>query len=112
MASALANEAIRVRDDAHLNDTLIARATGAQASTVRAWFGDRSTPTGERAARLVELSEMTDRLRRVMRADYIPVWLIRPNSALDDDKPIDVIAQGDYRRVARVIAELEDPGVA
>ncbi len=55
---------------------------------------------------------MTDRLRRVMRADYIPVWLIRPNSALDDDKPIDVIAQGDYRRVARVIAELEDPGVA
>ncbi len=45
-----------------------------------------------------------------MSADYIPVWLIEPIEALDDDKPIDVIARGDYRRVARLISELEDPG--
>ena len=47
-----------------------------------------------------------------MRADYIPVWLAKPVEALDDDKPVDLIARGEYRRVARVIAELEEPGAA
>ena len=45
-----------------------------------------------------------------MRADYIPVWLLKPVEALGDDKPVDLIARGEYRRVARVIAELEEPG--
>ena len=55
---------------------------------------------------------MTDRPARVMRADYIPIWLNRPLEALDDEKPVEVLARGDYRRVARLIAELEYPSVA
>jgi len=34
----------------------------------------------------------------------------RTVEALDDDKPVDLIARGEYRRVARLISELEDPG--
>jgi len=45
-----------------------------------------------------------------MRVDYIPVWLTKPIEALDDEKPLDLIARGDYRSVARVVSELEDPG--
>jgi hypothetical protein len=45
-----------------------------------------------------------------MRADYIPVWLAKPIEALDDEKPLDLIRRGEYRRVARVVSELEDPG--
>jgi uncharacterized protein (DUF2384 family) len=55
---------------------------------------------------------MTDRLARVVRDDYIPIWLNRPLEALDDEKPVEVLARGDYRRVARLIAELEYPSVA
>jgi uncharacterized protein (DUF2384 family) len=109
MPSVFAEEAIRVRDSG-LNDEMIARATGAARSTVRDWFARRSAPTGLRAERLAELSAIVDRLPRVMHADYIPVWLSKPIEALDDDKPLDVIARGDYRRVARVVSELEDPG--
>ncbi len=36
----------------------------------------------------------------------------RPIEALDDDKPVDVLARGDYRRIAKLIAELEYPGVS
>ena len=53
---------------------------------------------------------MTDRLTRVMEASYIPVWLKRPLEVLDDDKPAELLARGDYRRVAQLIAELEYPG--
>jgi transcriptional regulator with XRE-family HTH domain len=108
----LTTEAVRVRDGAHLSDRDIAAATGARPSTVRDWLNGRSAPTGPRATRLVELAEMTDRLRRVMDPEYIPVWLTRPIAALDDDKPVEVLARGDYRRVATLIAELEYPGVS
>jgi uncharacterized protein (DUF2384 family) len=42
-----------------------------------------------------------------MDPDYIPVWLSRPIEALDDHKAIELLAHGEYRRVAQVIAELE-----
>ena len=109
MATAFAEEAQRIRAGG-LNDELIARATGAARSTVRDWLSRRSAPTGMRAERVGELSALVDRLPRVMDPAYIPVWLVKPIEALDDDKPIDVIARGEYRRVARLISELEDPG--
>lgn len=110
--AALTLEAQRVHQSAHLSDQVIAAATGARPSTVRDWLRGRSAPTGARAQRLIELAEMTDRLVRVMDAAYIPVWLNRPLQALDDDKPVERLARGDYRRVAQLIAELEYPGVS
>jgi hypothetical protein len=41
---------------------------------------------------------------------YVPVWLRKPIALLDDDKPLDVIAMGGYRRVSRVLAGLEGSG--
>jgi transcriptional regulator with XRE-family HTH domain len=110
--SALTVEATRVRDAGHLSDREIAAATGAKPSTVRDWLRGRSSPTGSRAARLIELGEITDRLARVMEADYIPVWLNRPLAVLDDDKPVERLACGDYRSVAKLVAALEYPGVS
>jgi hypothetical protein len=59
-----------------------------------------------------QLSSLVERLARVIRPTYIPTWLNKPNPALDGDKPIDRIAQGDYRSVARLISGLEDPGAS
>lgn len=101
-----------MHQSAHLSDRLIAAATGGRPSTVRDWLNGRSTPTGTRAERLIELAEMTDRLARIMDASYIPVWLNRPLQALADDKPVELLARGDYRQVAQLIAELEYPGVS
>jgi len=105
-------EAQRVHRSAQLNDRVIAAATGARPSTVRDWLNDRSTPTGSRAERLVELGEMTDRLTRIMDPGYIALWLNRPLQALGDDKPVELLARGEYRRVAQLVAELEYPGVS
>jgi hypothetical protein len=110
--AALTVEARRVHDCAHLSDRQIASATCAKPSTVRDWLTGRSVPSGTRAERLVELAEMVDRLGRVMDADYMPVWLARPIEAPDDDKPVEVLARGEYRRVADRIAQLEYPGVS
>ena len=110
MTTAFADEVILVKDLGRLNDRLIARATGAAPSTVRGWLSRKSSPVGVRAERGAELSALVTRLMRVIDADYIPVGLTKPNEALDDEKPLDLIARGEYRRVSSVVRTLEHPG--
>jgi transcriptional regulator with XRE-family HTH domain len=110
MATAGAEEAIHVQNTGHLSDRDIARATGAAPSTVREWLTGRSAPSGARAQRLAELSSLVERLARVTRPAYIPVWLNQSMDLLDGDKPIERISAGDHRAVAQLISGLEDPG--
>jgi uncharacterized protein (DUF2384 family) len=112
MPTAFAVEAVRIHDQAHLPHDVIAEAVGAAPSTVRDWFAGRSSPTGDRARRVAELGEITDRLARVIDADYIQVWLLKPIEALDDRRPIELLARGQARRVAQVISGLESPGAS
>ncbi len=107
MASAFAAEAIHIHEVGHLSTRDIARATGADETSVRAWIRQTRAPSGIRAERLAELSFLVDRLARVIKPDYIQVWMLKPNTLLDDKKPLDVIAAGDYRDVSQVIAGLE-----
>jgi hypothetical protein len=110
MATAFASEAARIQEIGHLSTPDIARATGADETTVRAWLRDVRSPSGTYAERLVELSSIVERLVQVMEATYVPVWMRKPIPLLDDDKPLDLIAAGDYRRVSRVVTGLESSG--
>ncbi|HME01799.1 MAG TPA: antitoxin Xre/MbcA/ParS toxin-binding domain-containing protein [Solirubrobacteraceae bacterium] len=104
----LVREAVYLHEIAQLTDSDIARATGVARSTARAWLAHTRSPTGERAERLIELSALVERLARVMDPAYIAVWLRKPVPALQEQKPIDVIAAGDYMRVAELVSELEE----
>lgn len=109
MTQAFAEEAMRARDLGHLGERDIARATGVAPSTARAWLAGTRRPTGVRAERVAELSALVERLARVLEPDYIAVWLHKPIVSLDDAKPIDVLARGDYRAVSRLVSALESP---
>lgn len=112
MATAFTEEAARIRRTGHLSDRDIARATGAGVSTVGAWMRGTRSPRGERAERLAELSAIVERLARVMDPSHIPVWLQKPLRALDNEKPIDLLARGEWRPVARLVSELESPSLS
>ncbi len=107
MSLAHADEAIHIRQLAPLTARDIARATGAGQSTVEAWLARTRAPSGARAERLLELAAVVEQATRVLRSETIPVWLNKPVESLEHDKPIDVIARGDYRLVADVLAGLE-----
>jgi transcriptional regulator with XRE-family HTH domain len=110
MATSFASEAAHISEVGHLSVADMARATGADQTTVRAWLRDQRSPSGRHAERLAELSALVERLVRVMEPAHVPVWMRKPIPLLEDDKPLDVIAVGEYRRVSRVIAGLEAPG--
>jgi putative toxin-antitoxin system antitoxin component (TIGR02293 family) len=107
MSFAYADEAVHIRQLAPLTARDIARATGAGQSTVEAWLAHRRRPSGTRAERLLELAAIVEQAVRVLRPEAVPVWLNKPIESLDHDKPIDVIARGEYVRVADVLAGLE-----
>ena len=96
--------------DGWISDCDIARATGTTAQLVRAWSTSRATPSDEQAARLRTLSSVVERLGRVVGSSSISAWLVESMPALDGDTPLDRIALGDDRPVARLISGLEDPG--
>ena len=110
MATSFASEAAHIRQIGHLSVPDLARATGANETTVRAWLRDERSPSGGHAERLAELSSLVERLVQVMQPTYVPVWMRKPIPLLDDDKPLDVIAAGEYRRVSKVLAGLEASG--
>jgi hypothetical protein len=110
MPTAFASEAAHIKEIGNLTVPDIARATGANDTTVRAWIRDERSPSGTYAERLAELSSIVERLVRVMEAEYVPVWMRKPVPLLDDDKALDLIAAGDYKRVSRVVAGLESSG--
>jgi uncharacterized protein (DUF2384 family) len=99
---ALIREAVYLHEIARLSDADIARATGVARSTARAWLAHK------RAERLIELSALVERLARVMEPSYIAVWLRKPVPALQERKPIDVIASGNYIQVAELVSALEE----
>jgi hypothetical protein len=106
-SAALAEEVRRVRD-AGVDTADIAVATGASTAAVISWISARRNPSGERRRRVLELSALVERLERVMTPDHVAIWLAKPLAPLDDERPIDRIAAGDYRSVSRLVAELEN----
>lgn len=112
MSVGFANEAAHIRELGHLSTSDIARGTGSDESTVRAWLNETRSPSGDRAERLVELSSIVERLVQVVSPGYVPVWLRKPNMLLADEKPLDLIAGGFYRRVSQVVASLEESSVS
>src|SRR4051812_8897215 len=99
MQPAFAEEAAHIQSIGHLSVADIARATGANQTSVRAWLRAERSPTGRHAERLTELFSIVERAVQVMSPTYAPVWLRKPIPLLDDDKPLDLIAGGQYRRV-------------
>src|SRR5215212_159315 len=105
--SAFASEVKRVRKLGVATGD-IAAATGSQPATVNAWARATRNPSGERRERLLELVSLVDRLERVMKPSFVPLWLLKPVPALGDKRPLDLLSKGRYRDVSRVVTELEN----
>ena len=108
-ATAFADEVVAIREAGNLSARDIGRATGAAPSTVSAWLRHDRAPSGVRAERIAELSAIVERLAAVVDPAYIPVWLNKPLAVLGDDKPLELLARGEYRRVAELVSALESP---
>lgn len=86
--------------DSHIVDAGdLARITGATPRSVSRWTASKATPRREAEDRLLELKAVVDVLRTVLRDEPARLWLRSPNPDLDWRKPLELIAEGEYRKV-------------
>ena len=89
-----------------LNRKLFSRLTGYSERAIAKWESGQELSEASRQ-RMIELQRLQRDLARVMKADFIGVWLRTPNEAFEGLKPIEVVERGEVDRIWRMIYELE-----
>ena len=68
-----------------------------------------STPeSAEDQQALLDLRAVVDLARRVMRDDAARFWMRSPNPDLGYEKPLDLVAEGQYQRVIDLLLSLAE----
>ena len=91
-----------------VNTADVARALGTGARSVNRWATAETSPRRDSEERLLELKAIVDLLGSVMKEDAARLWLRSPNPDLTWRKPLDVVAEGDYRAVVGVILAIAE----
>lgn len=86
----------------------IARVSDANPRSVSRWKAHEATPRREAEERLLELRAVVDLVRRVMQDDAARLWMRSPNADLDYEKPLDLVASGNYQRVIDLLLALAE----
>lgn len=86
----------------------IARAVGTNTRTASRWLADETAPQRSQRERLLEVIATLEQLSATLRPGAAHDWLLSPNGMLDYDKPIDLLAEGKFRRVLGAIDALAD----
>ena len=86
--------------EGHVVDTAdLARVSETNPRSVARWRSQETAPRRHAEERLLELRAVIDLARRVMRDDAARFWMRSPNRDLGYEKPLDLVAAGQYKRV-------------
>ncbi|HEX6699535.1 MAG TPA: antitoxin Xre/MbcA/ParS toxin-binding domain-containing protein [Gaiellaceae bacterium] len=86
----------------------VARIVEANPRTVARWLRREVEPRAEARERLLEVVPVLERLAGTVRPAAAHDWLFTPNRDLDHHKPVDLLRQGEYRRVLGAVDALAE----
>ena len=95
-------------DGAVIDTADMARVSDTNPRSVARWRAEESMPRREAEERLLELRAVVDLARRVMRDDAARFWMRSPNPDLGYEKPLDLVALGQYQRVVDLLLALAE----
>lgn len=98
----------RLLDGDVVDGTDVARVLGTSPRSVTRWQSARSVPRRDSEERLLELKAVVDLVRSVLREQPARLWLRSPNPDLGYEKPLDIVARGEYQRVIDSIMALAE----
>lgn len=94
-----------LREDLGLTQAELGRALGFSTRWVAAQEATETQAFAER--RVTELARLYEGLCRVVQPESIKGWFIRPNSAFEGMKPLEIVERGQIDRLWQMIFELE-----
>jgi putative toxin-antitoxin system antitoxin component (TIGR02293 family) len=84
----------------------VARVLDTNPRTVSRWLQRQAAPRPDARERLLELIAVLERLSGVLQPEPAHDWLFTPNPMLEHNKPVDLLREGEYRRVLGAIDAL------
>ena len=98
-------------DNGNLSAELVATIFGLSLSQLAAWLGRSrqtisKTPDADSLQDQLAFFERVARLRAVVSKDRFRKWLRIPNPELDDKKPLDLLASGEWQVVADLVDDM------
>jgi putative toxin-antitoxin system antitoxin component (TIGR02293 family) len=101
--SALAERLERAALSVDLDSSDLARVLETNPRTVSRWLKKEASPRHDARERLLEVIPVLERLSTTLTAEAAHDWLFTPNPAFDYHKPVDLLRDGDFRRVLGAI---------
>jgi transcriptional regulator with XRE-family HTH domain len=98
---------LRIVDDitrSGITQTELGQVVGASLRTVQNWAAGKATPAGAKVRRLLDVQYIVRELREAYTEEGVEIWLHARNRNLDSQRPIDLLAAGQYDEV---LAEAE-----
>ena len=86
----------------------VARVLGSTVRSVARWQAAEVAPRRESEERLLELKAVVDLARKYLRPESARLWLRSPNPELSYNKPVDLIADGEYRQVVGALLAMAE----
>jgi len=106
-ARAPGSQAVRrlseVMEEASIDTTGVARILSKDTKTVRRWLTSKTDPRWEVKETVLALNVVLERLAGVVEPGSAEDWLFTPVPALENHRPVDLIREGDYRKVLDLI---------
>ncbi len=93
----------RASAQVNLDTADMARALDTSPRTVTRWLNYQTVPRRQHRERILETVVVLDHLHSAIAHGAASDWLLTPVPLLDYEKPIDLLRQGEYRRVLRAI---------
>ena len=98
----------RLLDGEVVDGADLARVVGTSPRSITRWQATRAVPRRDSEERLLELKAVVDLLTGLLREEPARLWLRTPNPDLSYEKPLDVVAKGEYQRVIDSIMALAE----
>ena len=103
MATDLADRLGLASKRVELDQADLARALDTNPRTIARWLHRQASPRPDSRERVLELLAVLEQLSGVLQAQAAHDWLFSPNQMLDHYKPVDLLREGEYRRVLGAI---------
>ena len=84
----------------------IATATGVSERQVQHWSAGNSRPRDAARDRLVDIMYFAQQLAEVYKPEGVEIWLHARNRGLGGERPIDLLARGEFQLVLAAVERL------
>ena len=81
----------------------VAELTGVSERQVHRWSSGTSKPDGDARHRLLEVNYVVEQLRDIYTDEGVEIWLHGRNRLLNSRRPIDLLREGDFEPVLKLI---------